>query len=124
VLNLQNLLEFIMSGKTQKMVQRLQMVRIDDVAAEGKCLIRTDEGVIFVEGRSGGPVAAPGDVVDIRIVNRKSNTARLLLKKCTPSGRVVPNHFVPILAPVAVVNGSTSGTTNSSVLKVSRCSIT
>ncbi|WP_138991844.1 23S rRNA (uracil(1939)-C(5))-methyltransferase RlmD [Larkinella sp. C7] len=70
-----------MSGKTQKMSQRLQAIRIDDVAAEGKCLIRTDEGVIFVEGRSGGPVAAPGDIVDIRIVNRKKQYREAVVEK-------------------------------------------
>jgi len=60
-----------MSRKIPKAEQRLQEVYIDDVAAEGKCLIRTEEGIIFVEGREGGPTVAPGDVVDIRIVNRK-----------------------------------------------------
>lgn len=70
-----------MPGKTQKIVERLQAVRIDDVAAEGKCLIRTDEGVIFVEGRTGGPVAAPGDVVDIRIVNRKKQYREAVVEK-------------------------------------------
>ncbi|GAA4450575.1 23S rRNA (uracil(1939)-C(5))-methyltransferase RlmD [Nibrella saemangeumensis] len=57
--------------KTHKTPERLEQVRIDDVAAEGKCLVRTAEGVVFVENREGGPVVAPGDVVDIRITNRK-----------------------------------------------------
>ena len=60
-----------MRHKTHKPAQRLEQIRIDDVAAEGKCLVRTDEGVIFVEGRLGGPAVAPGDVVDIRITNVK-----------------------------------------------------
>ncbi|GAA4409602.1 23S rRNA (uracil(1939)-C(5))-methyltransferase RlmD [Nibrella viscosa] len=60
-----------MRVKTHKSPERLEQVRIDDVAAEGKCLVRTSEGVVFVEGREGGPVVAPGDVVDIRITNRK-----------------------------------------------------
>lgn len=60
-----------MRKQNHKIQERLTNLRIDDVAAEGKCLIRTDEGVIFVESRSGGPVAAPGDRVDIRIVNQK-----------------------------------------------------
>ncbi|WP_266365975.1 23S rRNA (uracil(1939)-C(5))-methyltransferase RlmD [Tellurirhabdus rosea] len=55
-----------MRKKYRKPDERLERVRIDDVAAEGKCLVRTSEGVIFVEG-----AVAPGDVVDIRIVNQK-----------------------------------------------------
>lgn len=60
-----------MRRKTHKTPERLERIRIDDVAAEGKCLVRTSEGVIFVEGREGGPVAAPGDLVDIRITRQK-----------------------------------------------------
>ncbi|GAB3989590.1 23S rRNA (uracil(1939)-C(5))-methyltransferase RlmD [Spirosoma daeguense] len=53
------------------MPERLERVRIDAVAAEGKCLVRTDEGVIFVDNPTGGPGVAPGDLVDLRITNRK-----------------------------------------------------
>ncbi|GAB3338310.1 23S rRNA (uracil(1939)-C(5))-methyltransferase RlmD [Larkinella ripae] len=77
------------------MVHRLQAVRIDDVAAEGKCLIRTDEGVIFVEGRTGGPVAAPGDVVDIRIVNRKKQYREAVVEKVHSLGPSRAEPFCP-----------------------------
>ncbi|GAB2575512.1 23S rRNA (uracil(1939)-C(5))-methyltransferase RlmD [Spirosoma areae] len=60
-----------MRRKIHKMPERLAGVTIDAVAAEGKCLVRTEEGVIFVENPTGGPGVAPGDVVDLRITNRK-----------------------------------------------------
>ena len=60
-----------MRRKIHKTPERLAGVRIDAVAAEGKCIVRTDEGVIFVENPTGGPGVAPGDVVDLRITNRK-----------------------------------------------------
>ncbi|MFC5408302.1 23S rRNA (uracil(1939)-C(5))-methyltransferase RlmD [Larkinella bovis] len=77
------------------MANRLQAVRIDDVAAEGKCLIRTEEGVIFVESRSGGPVAAPGDVVDIRIVNRKKQYREAVVEKIHSFGPSRAEPFCP-----------------------------
>jgi 23S rRNA (uracil1939-C5)-methyltransferase len=42
-------------------------VLIEDVAAEGKCIARIDEKVVFVEK------VAPGDVVDLRIIRKKKN---------------------------------------------------
>ncbi|QJW89961.1 23S rRNA (uracil(1939)-C(5))-methyltransferase RlmD [Spirosoma taeanense] len=60
-----------MRRKSHKAPERLQNVVIDAVAAEGKCIVRTDEGVIFVENPTGGPGVAPGDVVDLRVTNRK-----------------------------------------------------
>lgn len=60
-----------MRRKSHKAPERLYAVLIDAVAAEGKCIVRTDEGVIFVENPTGGPGVAPGDVVDLRITNRK-----------------------------------------------------
>jgi 23S rRNA (uracil1939-C5)-methyltransferase len=60
-----------MRRKIHKTPERLAGVRIDAVAAEGKCIVRTDEGVIFVENPTGGPGVAPGDVVDLRITNTK-----------------------------------------------------
>lgn len=60
-----------MRRKIHKTPERLARVRIDAVAAEGKCIVRTDEGVIFVENPTGGPGVAPGDLVDLRITNTK-----------------------------------------------------
>ena len=60
-----------MRRKSHKVPQRLYAIRVDAVAAEGKCIVRTDEGVIFVENPTGGAGIAPGDVVDLRITNRK-----------------------------------------------------
>ena len=60
-----------MRRKIHKTPERLAGVRIDAVAAEGKCIVRTEEGVIFVENPTGGPGVAPGDVVDLRITNTK-----------------------------------------------------
>lgn len=60
-----------MRRRTHKAPERLARVQVDAVAAEGKCIVRTDEGVIFVENPTGGPGVAPGDVVDLRITNKK-----------------------------------------------------
>lgn len=46
----------------------LEKVTITAIAAEGKCLARHEDVVIFVEG-----VVAPGDVVDLRITRKKKN---------------------------------------------------
>ncbi|GAB3902118.1 23S rRNA (uracil(1939)-C(5))-methyltransferase RlmD [Larkinella knui] len=73
----------------------MQAIRIDDVAAEGKCLIRTDEGIIFVEGRSGGPAPAPGDVVDIRVVNRKKQYREAVVEKIHAYGPSRAEPFCP-----------------------------
>jgi len=45
----------------------LEGVRIEEVAAEGKTLARVDERVVFIKG------GAPGDVVDIRVTNKRRN---------------------------------------------------
>lgn len=60
-----------MRRRSHKAPERLYAIQIDAVAAEGKCIVRTEEGVIFVENPTGGPGVAPGDVVDLRITNRK-----------------------------------------------------
>jgi len=46
----------------------LEKIPITGIAAEGKCIARTEDMVIFVEG-----VAAPGDIVDLRITRKKKN---------------------------------------------------
>ncbi|GAB3278587.1 23S rRNA (uracil(1939)-C(5))-methyltransferase RlmD [Larkinella harenae] len=73
----------------------MQGVRIDDVAAEGKCLVRTEEGIIFVEGQLGGPVAAPGDLVDIRVVNRKKQYREAVVEKIHEYGPSRAEPFCP-----------------------------
>ncbi len=60
-----------MRRKTNKPAERIDGIKIDDVAAEGKCVIRTADGVILVEAPTGGQGVAPGDVVNIRITSTK-----------------------------------------------------
>lgn len=82
-----------MRHKTHKPAVRLERIRIDDVAAEGKCLVRTDEGVIFVEGRLGGPAVAPGDLVDIRITNTKKQYREAVVEHVHEYGPVRTEPF-------------------------------
>jgi 23S rRNA (uracil1939-C5)-methyltransferase len=46
----------------------LEKITIAGIAAEGKCIARVDDMVIFVDG-----VVAPGDVVDLQITRKKKN---------------------------------------------------
>ncbi|GAB3830579.1 hypothetical protein GCM10028895_46840 [Pontibacter rugosus] len=43
----------------------LENIKIEEMVAEGKCLARHNNMVIFVAG------VAPGDVVDLRITRKK-----------------------------------------------------
>ncbi|GAB4400407.1 MAG: 23S rRNA (uracil(1939)-C(5))-methyltransferase RlmD [Microscillaceae bacterium] len=47
----------------------LPEVKILDVVAEGKCLARFEERVVFVPGQ----LVAPGDVVDLQVMRRRKN---------------------------------------------------
>lgn len=47
----------------------LENITIEDVAAEGKCLVRIDDLVVFV------PFCVPGDVVDLQIKRKKHKYA-------------------------------------------------
>lgn len=47
-------------------------VEIQDVAAEGKALVRIDDMVVFV------PFVVPGDIVDLRVVRKKHHYAEAL----------------------------------------------
>jgi 23S rRNA (uracil1939-C5)-methyltransferase len=60
-----------MRRKYNKPAERIENVTIDDVAAEGKCVVRTADGVILVEAPTGGQGVAPGDVVTLRITSTK-----------------------------------------------------
>ncbi|RYF77191.1 MAG: 23S rRNA (uracil(1939)-C(5))-methyltransferase RlmD, partial [Cytophagaceae bacterium] len=69
-----------------KQPQLITNLLVADVAAEGKCIIKTDEGVIFVEGRPGYPMPAPGDIVDIKVVNQKKQYREAVVERIvTPS---------------------------------------
>jgi len=69
----------------------LQALRVESMAAEGKCVARLEGKVVFIEG------AAPGDVVDARITKVKSNFIEARLSRVvSPSAyRVEPvcSHF-------------------------------
>lgn len=82
-----------MRKKHHKQPQLLTGLTITDVAAEGKCLIRTDDGVIFVEGRPGYPMPAPGDVVDIRVFNQKKQYREALVERVTTPSAVRTEPF-------------------------------
>ncbi|WP_234733876.1 23S rRNA (uracil(1939)-C(5))-methyltransferase RlmD [Tellurirhabdus bombi] len=84
-----------MRRKHNKTEERLTGVQIDDVAAEGKCLVRTPEGVIFVETRPGGPVAAPGDVVDLLVVNKKKQYREAIVERIHNYSEIRAEPFCP-----------------------------
>ena len=95
-----------MRRKIHKTPERLAGVRIDAVAAEGKCIVRTDEGVIFVENPTGGPGVAPGDVVDLRITNTKKQYREAVAERVHEWSPYGLSPFANILVPVAAANGS------------------
>jgi 23S rRNA (uracil1939-C5)-methyltransferase len=57
--------------KNKKTLPVLQNLTVTAVAAEGKCLARHEEMVVFLDGDT----AAPGDVVDVRLTRKKKNFA-------------------------------------------------
>ena len=56
-------------ARKRKPLPTLPSVEIESVAAEGKCVARVDDMVVFV------PYAAPGDVVDIKLDRKRSSWA-------------------------------------------------
>ena len=56
--------------------KRYENITITDFAAEGKCIYKSEDGVIFIEGH-----VAPGDVVDIEVVRRKKKLAQAVVTK-------------------------------------------
>ena len=55
--------------RKKKPLPLLENVTITDIAAEGKCLVRIDDLVVFV------PFCVPGDVVDLQIRRKKHSYA-------------------------------------------------
>uniref|UniRef100_UPI0040472776 class I SAM-dependent RNA methyltransferase n=1 Tax=Roseivirga sp. TaxID=1964215 RepID=UPI0040472776 len=45
----------------------IEKVRIEGIAAEGKCIARINDQVLFIEG------VAPGDLVDVMVTRKKPN---------------------------------------------------
>ena len=81
-----------MRKKKNKQQPILEQITISDFAAEGKCLARHGDIVIFING-----IAAPGDVVDLRITKQKKNfwEAQVVHVHTYSSNRTVPfcQHF-------------------------------
>ena len=55
----------IIMGRKRKPLPLLENITIEAVAAEGKCITRVDDQVIFV------PFCVPGDVVDLQVTKKK-----------------------------------------------------
>lgn len=56
-------------SRKKKPLPLIENVTITDIAAEGKCIVRIDDMVVFV------PFCVPGDVVDIQIKKKKHSYA-------------------------------------------------
>lgn len=56
-------------GRKKKPLPILENITITDIAAEGKCLVRVNDMVVFV------PFCVPGDVVDLQIKRKKHSYA-------------------------------------------------
>lgn len=64
-------------GKSSKLARiEYKNVLISDFAAEGKCIYKSEDGVVFVEGN-----VAPGDVVDLEVVGKKKKFKEAIVKK-------------------------------------------
>jgi 23S rRNA (uracil1939-C5)-methyltransferase len=55
---------------------KYEYVEITDFAAEGKCIFKSVDGVIFVEGN-----VAPGDIVDLEVVRTKKKLKEAVVTK-------------------------------------------
>ena len=51
-------------SRRKRPLPHLENIIITDAAAEGKCIAKTEDKVVFV------PFTAPGDVVDIQITKK------------------------------------------------------
>ena len=74
-------------------------VEIQDVAAEGKALVRIDDLVVFV------PYVVPGDVVDLASLARSITMLKLFAHTSTRRANIGQKPFVRIMAFVAVASG-------------------
>lgn len=63
-------------SKNKQKPQIIENVTVSDFAAEGKCIVKVDGQVIFIEGN-----VAPGDVVDVMITRKKSNYREGVVRK-------------------------------------------
>ncbi|HEV7349630.1 23S rRNA (uracil(1939)-C(5))-methyltransferase RlmD [Telluribacter sp.] len=59
-----------------RVIEKYEKVEITDFAAEGKCIYKSAEGVIFVEGN-----VAPGDIVDLEVVGKKKKFKEAVVRK-------------------------------------------
>ena len=59
-----------------RVFEKYEKVEITDFAAEGKCIYKSPDGVIFVEGN-----VAPGDVVDLEVVGKKKKFKEAVVRK-------------------------------------------
>ncbi len=83
-------------SRKKKVFPVLENVRITSVAAEGKALARVDDLVVFV------PYVVPGDVVDLRIVRKKSHYAEAVAIKFHQFG---PDRVQPFCPHFGVCGG-------------------
>ena len=61
--------KFLIMARKKKTLPLIENITITDIAAEGKCLVRYNDLVIFV------PFCVPGDVVDLQIRRKKHSYA-------------------------------------------------
>lgn len=60
-------------SRKKKKLPILKNIRIESVAAEGKCIAHVDDFVIFVS------FVVPGDIVDLQICKKRKIIAKLQL---------------------------------------------
>ncbi|WP_247236355.1 23S rRNA (uracil(1939)-C(5))-methyltransferase RlmD [Telluribacter sp. SYSU D00476] len=59
-----------------RVFEKYEKVEITDFAAEGKCIYKSPDGVIFVEGN-----VAPGDIVDLEVIGKKKKFKEAVVRK-------------------------------------------
>ena len=62
-------IRFFKMARKKKPLPILENITIQDIAAEGKCVVRVNDLVVFV------PFCVPGDVVDLQIKRKKHSYA-------------------------------------------------